>query len=120
MSFKLRARYQYTQLLQFVETMALPSWIFSARAKMLVLVLGVTLSVAYVVQINNLATSGYLINTLEDRLSEVNNQTQKLATEVATYQSMASIESRLGTLSMVDAPKVTFVKTGHDTVVAAR
>lgn len=114
----MRFRYQYSQLLQFADTLALPNWIFDVKTRLFVIASIVALTVGYLFQVNNLSTSGYMINTLEHTLSDAAEQTDKLSTEVATYQSMASIQRRLSSLSMTTAANVKFVKATHDTAMA--
>lgn len=114
----MRFRYQYSQMLQFADTFAMPNWMFDVKTRLFVVVTIGALVFGYLFQINNLSTSGYMINTLEKRLSNVSEQTDKLKTEVASYQSMASIQRRLSSLSMKNAVEVKFVKATHDTAMA--
>lgn len=61
-------------------------------------------------QTNHAATGGYQIQSLEKRVSELSNYTQKLQSELATYQSMANIQERLKAMPMVEAGAIKYLK----------
>jgi hypothetical protein len=120
MSLEARLRYQYNNLLSLADALSLPQWMFSLPARLVMLALIVVFSVGYVFQISALSTSGYVIHGLEKKVALVSSETQKLSTEVASYQSMASIQKRLNELSMRSASTITFVKASPRTSVAER
>ncbi|HLD60616.1 MAG TPA: hypothetical protein VJA27_00575 [Patescibacteria group bacterium] len=120
MSISLRARYQWRYFIQYLHSFALPTWLLDTRAKLVVLALVVLFGMGYVAQTNRVTTSGYVVHNLEDEVAATNSEIQKLEAEVATYQSMASIQKRLGDAQMVPVSQIKYVKATNDTVVAKR
>lgn len=120
MSIRLRARYQWRYFVQFLRSIALPAWVLDGRAKLIVAALVVLLGVGYVAQTNRVTTSGYVVHNLENEVTATASEIQKLEAEVASYQSMASIQKRLGEAQMVPVTQIRYVKAGNDTAVAKR
>lgn len=120
MSVKQLVVYRYESLLDTVGSLSLPAWLFDFRTKVALVALVPLLALAYLIQINNVSTSGYVIHTLEKQVSTVSQETVNLQTELAEHQSMVSIQKRLPELSMTKAEKVNFLSTIQTTPVAQR
>lgn len=110
MSLKQRWFYSYHSFLDSVAVVTMPEWMFSVRTKVVLFSLMVITALAYLIQINTLSTSGYVIHTLEQKVAVVTVETQKLETEVAAHQSMISIQKRLPELAMQKTSKVTYIE----------
>ncbi len=120
MSLKMQFRYQYRYFLQFLHGIAWPSWMENTITKMGVTTLVAVLIVGYVFQTNAIATRGYVVHNLEQRVAELQNDTEKIETQIAGYQSMTSIQKRLAKNAYITAHANTFMKVLNDTAVAQK
>lgn len=120
MSIKQHVVYRYETLLDYVGALALPAWLFDIRTKVVLVALVPALALGYLIQINNVSTSGYVIHTLEKEVSVMSRETVNLQTQVAEQQSMVSIQKRLPELSMTKAEKMRFLSPAQPTPVAKR
>jgi len=120
MSLKMQVRYQYRYFIQFLYSLALPRWVESSRVKVFVAALVVVLGVGYVFQTSAMATSGYIVHDLEREVASLESETEKIETQVASYQSMTSIQKRLVQTDYVSARPTKYLKVSTDTSVAKR
>lgn len=120
MSIKLRVQYKIHYLKQFLQNMSLPAWMVGKAAKLVVLVLLVVVSVGYMAQVNTLSTSGYVIRDLQDQMQQISDDTEKINEQVASYQSMNSIQNRLANLGLVTSTNISFLKVQDSLAVAER
>lgn len=104
----------------FFNSFSLPSWCCTVRAKASVLGLVVLTGTGYIFETNALTTSGYVIHKLEKQVATEEAEIDRLKTEVASYQSMASIQARLSEVALVPANRVAFKHLPADTAVAKR
>lgn len=122
MSIKLRLKYRYRSLRQFVESIRLPAWVWSNWTKGVVSVLIVISAVGYMFQINSVGTSGYALHTLEQRIASANDDMQKLNSELATAESLANVEERLkasgSDMAMVSTADIQYVRSLETTAFA--
>lgn len=118
MSIKLQLKYRFRSVRQFVESFTMPSWVFSGWTKSVMASLILVVGVGYMFQINSLSTSGYVVNNLEKKLASVNDDIQKLNSELASAQSLGSVQARVGSLSMVTASQIQYVKSAEKTAFA--
>jgi len=88
----------------------LPRWLVSTRTRMVLVVLITGVGVGFLFQTNNVSTSGYVVHNLENKIADIQSQNEKLATQVASYQSMASIQQRLTDENMTPAAKISYLK----------
>lgn len=70
----------------------------------------------YILQTNQMSTSGYQMHALEQGIAALGRETQRLATEAASYQSLTSIQKRLAELPLVPVTEIIYVK-GTESVV---
>ncbi len=80
----------------------------------------VMLMVGYIFQTNSMSTQGYVVHNLEQEIGELQSETEKIQTQVASFQSMTSIQKRLVKDSFVSAEPTKYVKVGGETSVAKR
>ena len=120
MSLRLRLKYHYRSFWQVFAMVSIPEWFFSRTIKMLLLGLIVVTATFYLFEVNAISTSGYVTHDLEVKISRLQNDQQKLEAEVASYQSLAKITSRLDEVSMVPAQSISYVNVNPETAVAKR
>lgn len=120
MSIKLRLKYRYRSVRQLIESVRLPAWVWSKWIKGIVGILVVVMGVGYMFQINAVATSGYVLHTLEKQIAVVNDETNKLDSEVASTQSLSNIKERLKAVDsdMVAASQIQYVSSLEKTAFA--
>ncbi len=118
MSLKLQISYQCRHFLQFLHSLALPKWLVCARAKIIAIALILLLGVGYIFQTNKLSTSGYVIHDLEKSVISAQNEIQKIESEVAMNQSLASIQKRLPEAKMIPLSGIKYIVV--DTAMAKR
>ncbi len=119
MSLRLRVRYQFRSITRFIFSFRVPSFLTGNTAKLTVSTIVFFLLVGYVMKISSLSTSGYEIANLEKKVAVLSNESVKLSAEVASYQSIASIQKRLQGVAMVPVKNINYIKVGA-TAVAER
>ena len=119
MSLRLRVRYQVRSIARFLFSFSVPSFLTGNTARLTVSTVALFLLVGYVSKISHLSTSGYEIDVLEKKVAVLSDESVKLNAEVASYQSIASIQKRLQGASMVPVKNINYIKTSA-TVVAER
>ena len=120
MSLRRQIKYKYQYGVNFLRSLHLPAWAVGMRARVILTLLVLVLGVAYIGQTSSLSTSGYEIQHLEHRITVLNNDLQRLSTEVAAAQSMTSIQKRLPTIQMVAVTDVKYLKINSEVAVAKR
>lgn len=103
---------------QVLESFTLPAWVWNGLTKGIVASLIVVVGLGYLFQINNLSTSGYIVNTLEKEVAAVNDETEKLASQVAEEQSLTSVQKRLQGIAMVKATDIRYIESTEKTAFA--
>ncbi|MDX9893332.1 MAG: hypothetical protein RB292_02860 [Patescibacteria group bacterium] len=78
-------------------------------AKLSLALLIVALGLGYLIQINGLATKGYQIRELEDRIGELENEQADLKLEMLGLQSMDNVENKVSKLNMVAAGQADYL-----------
>jgi len=63
----------------------------------------------YLWQINGLATKGYKIKDLEEKVSQIKDQNKKLELEVTELRSSARIAAKLKELNLVEVARVEYL-----------
>ncbi len=71
----------------------------------------------YLWQINGLATKGYKIKDLEERVSQIKNQNKKLELEVTELRSSARIAEKLKELNLVEVAKIEYLTANGSVAV---
>ena len=65
--------------------------------------------VAYIMQVNAIATKGYHIKELQGTIDDLRRQHDELRAEATRLQSMAAVKDRVGNLEMVSANDADYV-----------
>jgi len=86
----------------------------------MMLALIVICGVLYLSQVNSLATKGYKVKDLENKVSHLESVNKKLQVEVTEMRSMANIEQRLVQLNMVPVGHVEYIKANSGPVAVNR
>ncbi len=79
-----------------------------------VLILIASLGIVYLVQSNSMATTGYQIQDLQDRVTELSKSNDELKLEAADLQSLKHLEQVKNDLNMVPNTQTSYVKTDHN------
>ena len=64
---------------------------------------GIVFGVMYIVQTNSISTKGYEMSDLENKITFLEQETQKIEFQIASSKSMKSIQSRLVGTELVAA-----------------
>ena len=116
MSLSLRVQYQVRSLARFFVMFRLPAVFTSPVSKAAIYAIVILFFAGYVVQISHLTTGGYEIASLEKGVATLEDESSKLASEIASFQSIASIQKRLKGISMVPAKNITYLKANSMSV----
>ena len=73
-------------------------------------------SLFYLTQANQIATTGYEIKDLEDKLNKLTEENHKLELRAAELQSVRNVEEGVKKLNMVPLQKVIYVSSEGTTV----
>ena len=117
MSIYSRAQYQSNQNTSLL--VKLPSILLGAATRTIMVVVLVGFVIGYIIQVSSLTTGGYEIAKLQEKTALLNDENEKLRSEIASYQSMSNVEKRIETLGMVKPTNVKFINLS-DSVVAQR
>jgi cell division protein FtsL len=71
----------------------------------------------YLWQINSLATKGYKIKDLEEKVSQIKDQNKKLELEVTELRSSARIAEKLKELNLVEVAKIEYLTANGSVAV---
>lgn len=120
MSIRLRLKYRCRSIRRFVESVAVPAWVWNGWIKGAIGILIIAAGVGYMLQINAIGTSGYVVNTLEKRVAEVSDEIQRLNSDAASAQSLSNIKERLKELDgeMVAASQIQYARPLERTALA--
>jgi hypothetical protein len=69
----------------------------------------VTMVIGYLVMINRSATKGFMIRSIEQKISSLEDERKKLDLQALASQSMASIEDQVSTLGFVAVSDVEYL-----------
>jgi len=120
MSLKRRFQYQYQNFAYALRTISLPTWATGARARLALMLVGAIFTTGYIFKIGSTAISGYDLNTLEQKNALLQEDIRKLETQVAGFQSIQSIQTRVKETNMVAVGKINFLAATGESVAAAR
>jgi cell division protein FtsL len=82
----------------------------NAKLSNVVLVLLIVVfGLGYLIQINGMATKGYQIRDLEDRISELQQEKADLQLEALSLQSMGKVQEKVDNLGMVLANEAEYL-----------
>jgi len=75
---------------------------------------------AYLIQINGLATSGYQIKDLETKLAQLEQQNSRLTVEKLKLESLDAVRNRVVSLNMVATGQFDYLSADNVAVAANR
>lgn len=84
----------------------------------LLIVAAIALGLAYIVLVNQSATNGFALKTLEDKVGQLSEANRKLEIQATELQSMQTIASSSNTMNLQPVKNVRYLGTG--TAVAVR
>lgn len=87
----------------------MPRWVDGSRARIIVIAVLTLFSVAYITKTSSAAVSGYQLNELENSVTQLNEEIQKLNTESISYSSIKNIQERVKATEMVAVGKIVHV-----------
>ncbi len=98
---------------------AIQRWIVSTSCRCVMLGMVVLFGFLYILETNAVSTKGYEISDLERQVESLQQEQQRVAVQIAQYQSMKSIEERMVGMNLVAAADVQYVNV-VGTAVARR
>jgi len=119
MSLKRKFQSQYRHFTQAIFTWRFPLWLTCPATRIILILLIVIFSSAYIFKTASSAASGYQINELEKELYKVESDIKKIEVEIAINSSMSSIQNRLSGSNMVAVDKIGYYSL-EDIVVVKR
>lgn len=87
--------------------------------KVVILGMVVLMGLTYLVQVNKVSTSGFEIQELEQRVTELKKENAKLELTAAQLESLSTIEQRVQRLDLVSTEKVDYLEI-HDSQFAQK
>ena len=84
----------------------MPGWLLGRRFRYVLVLANLVLVVVFVLQIAAASGTGYELKKLEKNIEEISTEQQKIEAEIAAVNSLSSLKSRIGSLSMVAAPRL--------------
>ena len=86
--------------------------IFSGNKKTLlalVAAFAVSSMVFYIIQVNNLATSGFEVRKLEDQITQLKEENKKLELTAIELQSIANVRPKIEKLNFVEVANIKYI-----------
>ena len=105
MSLRRRIKYQlgyyYRFLVSVGSCLTPPAWLVGRGVRVFCLSLLAMASILYVGEISRAAASGYEMKSLQKQVSSLQEEIQKIDVDIASQNSMSSLEKRLQDTDMV-------------------
>lgn len=79
----------------------------------------IVFGVLYLIQINFLATRGYVIKDLEKKIVSVKKENSALNMKILEAQGLGSLQAKMNNLGLVRSERISYI-AGHDVGLAAR
>lgn len=76
---------------------------FNSSISVGIFCIGIVFGIMYIVQTNSISTRGYEMSDLENQITSLEQENQKLEFQIASNKSMKSIQSRLAGTELVAA-----------------
>lgn len=76
---------------------------FNSSVSVGIFCIGIVFGVMYIVQTNSISTKGYEMSDLEDQITLLERENQRLEFQIASNKSMKSIQARLSGTELVVA-----------------
>ena len=98
---------------------AVKRWLFGTSSRVALILCIVVFGVMYLMKTSTLATKGYAISDLQKQMNELEQENERVQVRIAQYGSMANIEERLKSMSLVAVDQVEYISPPQS-VVARR
>ncbi|MFA6382645.1 MAG: hypothetical protein WCX08_05265 [Candidatus Buchananbacteria bacterium] len=85
--------------------------ISSQDLKVMLVTLIAVAGISYLIQINSLATKGYQIKELENRVAELSQENSDLQLDALSLQSMGAVKEKVDKLGLVASGKADYLQT---------
>lgn len=73
--------------------------------------------IGYIIQSNGIATKGYFIQELEEKIEELNRMSRELENKSLELQSLSSVTSKLKHLKLVESDEAIYMYPDSKTVL---
>lgn len=83
-------------------------WFDGQMGRIGILAMSAILAILYLIQIGQVATTGYDITDLQKQARSLEQENERLEFRIAEYRSIKSIEERLARLNLVAADEVVY------------
>lgn len=112
MSVNSRLRFHYRSLVRAWLSWGVPASIDTTKVRVALVAFIALLGVGFIMKTNELSTTGYHIHDLEKKVALLENDTERVQTEIAALQSMPNINRRLQGMNMVQPQSVSYITSG--------
>lgn len=123
MSWKRQIKYQLESYkrtaLGILHCMTLPSWLTARAARYAYLGIISIIVIAYICQTSNAAASGYEMRDLQNKVTQMREEIQKIEVDIAGYNSMPNLEKQVKSTGMSLAQNIRYISV-PEPVVAKR
>ena len=113
MSWKRQIIYQLDSYkrtaLGILHCMTLPSWLTARAARYTYLGIILLIGFAYICQTSNAAASGYEMRDLQNKVTQMREEIQKIEVDLAGYNSMPNLEKQVRTTGMNLAQNIRYI-----------
>ncbi len=75
----------------------------------LVVVLIIFVGMVYAIQINDLATKGFAVRSLENEIAKLKEENQKLSLQLTELQTMNNVKMRAQSLNLVEVTNLKYI-----------
>lgn len=100
-----------------VDRLAWRSLLFSTGARIGLTIFVLTFLVLDVMQTSVASTKGFKISQLQNNIAVLEQENRRLSVQIASYQSMQSIQQRLQGLALVPVDAVSYARIADTTIV---
>lgn len=110
MSLRRRIKYQLGYYYRFLASVGScltpPAWLTGRGMRIMCLCLLAAASILYIGEISRAAGSGYEMKSLQKQVSTLQEEIQKIDVDIASQNSMSSLEKRLQETDMVSVTNI--------------
>ena len=91
-------------------------WIFGIGCRLSLLFLLIIFGVLFIWQTSSASTKGFVINDLQEQISDLEKENQKLGLQIAEQRSLKNLENRITELGLVVVDNVRYATILNNTV----
>lgn len=101
MPLRRRLRFSVYLFTEAISSFALPSWVTGAGVRVALMLVIAIIGVSYVAKTNTSAKTGFEMRALEDQVSDLQNEVQKMNVAIAEASALRTVQNRVKNLDMV-------------------